>query len=73
MKDAVMDMISELHAMYAVKCADGVHFKMDDGTVFIRPSGTDHKIRLMAESSDIDTAKELADTFSDDIERYINT
>ena len=73
MKDATMDMISELHAMYAVKGDDGIRFKMDRGTVFIRPSGTDHKIRLVVESTDLDDARELADSFVEDIEKYINS
>lgn len=73
MKDAAMDMMFELHPMYAERSADGIHFKMDRGTVFIRPSGIDHKIRLLAESRDPDDARELADSFADEMERYINT
>ena len=72
MKDATMDMIYELHSLYATRSEDGIHFKMDRGTVFVRPSGIDHKIRLVVESSDPDDAKKLADSFVEDMEKYIS-
>ena len=72
MKSAAIEMISELHSTTVEDSADGVHFNMPEGTVMIRPSGTDHKLKITAESEDADTAVSLVEEFAQEIENYLN-
>ena len=72
MKSAAIEMISELHSTTVTDSIDGVRFNMPDGIVMIRPSGTDHILRITAESDDADAAVSLAEEFAEEIENYLN-
>lgn len=73
MKSAAIEMISELHLSTVSDWMDGVRITAADGTVSIRPSGTEEKLRIIAESDDSDTAVSLAEEFAEEIENYLST
>ncbi len=73
MKSAAIEMISELHSLTVSDWMDGVRITTADGIVSIRPSGTEEKLRIIAESDDSDAAVSLAEEFAEEIENYLST
>ncbi len=62
-KKAVMDGIAEMHRGERVDLTDGVRIDYDHGWVLMRPSGTEPKFRVYAESKDEEAARELSERF----------
>ncbi|MBO4568859.1 MAG: phosphoglucosamine mutase, partial [Candidatus Methanomethylophilaceae archaeon] len=62
-KKAVIDGIAGMHRGDKVDLTDGVRIDFDDGWVLMRPSGTEPKFRVFAESEDEDVACSLSERF----------
>ena len=60
LKDEVMEKIKKETAKYESITIDGVKIVLENGWVLIRPSGTEPLIRCFAETSDEQSAKDLA-------------
>jgi phosphoglucosamine mutase len=73
-KDAVLEMLRI--EMSSVECQelvtlDGFRHQFEDGWTLVRPSGTEPKIRIMAEARKADRAERLLDAMTDIVRRCV--
>ncbi|MFX1597648.1 MAG: phosphoglucosamine mutase [Promethearchaeota archaeon] len=73
LKDDVMEKIKKEMAKYEPITIDGVKIVLEKGWVLIRPSGTEPLIRCFAETSDEQSAKDLAGWGLNLVEEAIGT
>lgn len=72
MKSKLIERVSETHRTDRCNLTDGLRIDLDDGWVLMRPSGTEPKFRIYAESKDAATAERLSEEFVSEVKNTLS-
>lgn len=72
LKSKVLDIFSKMIENGSLDTTDGLRIDFDDGWVILRPSGTEPKFRVYAESQSRDVAERLSEEFGEKLTGIIS-
>lgn len=73
LKEALLEELKEVYSEEEIDDTDGLKIYYEEGWVLIRPSGTEPKYRIYAESPDKETTERLAEEHREKIEEVLDS